>query len=309
MKTGKIFMSMLFVILALSGCSSGPTPKSVVAKIQKGETLTKADYDVIYDYVIDFVDDIFDGARNNDQGQIMDVFNKEMEQGKLKEFEKVLPPNIYDEVLKLRMFGLDVPRSSFYPANMSYSDDESESVGATCDTEYAFEEEILEEVADTGLAGRYAFYTGDIAQSLEKLGATEISQEDRDYLFLPARIARVSRGKHERSMNKVRQILSDDIIGYFNIGNMYDTPLKRKHFNTDESSKWFIDEFALVKKELSKQKFYVSFPISGNYDLETGTFTIKIPHSDFLNINNNELDQEISISTSSDYIWGMVVSL
>lgn len=224
MKTGKIFMSMLFVILALSGCSSGPTPKSVVAKIQKGETLTKADYDVIYDYVIDFVDDIFDGARNNDQGQIMDVFNKEMEQGKLKEFEKVLPPNIYDEVLKLRMFGLDVPRSSFYPANMSYSDDESESVGATCDTEYAFEEEILEEVADTGLAGRYAFYTGDIAQSLDKLGATEISQEDRDYLFLPARIARVSRGQHERSMNKVRQILSDDIIGYFNIGNMYDTP-------------------------------------------------------------------------------------
>lgn len=59
-----------------------------------------------------------------------------------------------------------------------------------------------------------------------------------------------------------------------------------------------------MKKELSKQKFYVSFPISGNYDLETGTFTIKIPHSDFLNINNNELDQEISISTSSDYIWG-----
>ena len=140
---------------------------------------------------------------------------------------------------------------------------------------------------DTVESGSFMYYkkTTPIGKVISGLGATEISQHHRgkryhDYsqIMLPARIARVAKGECSRNIKKVKSLLGDDMIGYFELGFKLNTPLKRKAFSSDPNYQWFVNEFNVVRNQIKDQVFFISIPIDSEYDIDSGSFEIKLPY-------------------------------
>ena len=124
-----------------------------------------------------------------------------------------------------------------------------------------------------------------IGKIISEYGATEISQHHRgvryyDYgqIMLPARIARIATGECSRNVKKVKSLLGDDMIGYFELDYKLNTPLKRKAFSSDPNYQWFVNEFNAVRNQIKDQVFFISIPIDSEYDINSGSFEIKLPY-------------------------------
>lgn len=182
-------------------------------------------------------------------------------------------------------------------------------------------EEFSQTYNDTTPHGNYMNYPSStqMGRIIAKLGATEISQKgempknssfelrkayafnqsDWNYLMLPPRIARVRNGNRERETEKVVNILQKDIINYFDLGEEYNTPLKRENFHTLPGNEWFIGEFIEVRKLLLKQLFFVVIPIKTPYNLTTHSFQESIPYCKFeLTTRENEVSHNIYLNSS-----------
>ena len=140
---------------------------------------------------------------------------------------------------------------------------------------------------DTVESGSFMYYkkTTPIGKVISGLGATEISQHHRgkryhDYsqIMLPARIARVANRECSRNIKKVKSLLGDDMIGYFELGFKLNTPLKQKAFSSDPNYQWFVNEFNVVRNQIKDQVFFISIPIDSEYDIDSGSFEIKLPY-------------------------------
>lgn len=181
-------------------------------------------------------------------------------------------------------------------------------------------EEFSNSYNDTTTHGNYMNYppSTQMGRIITKLGATEISQKGEapntssfelkkayafnqrawNYLMLPPRIARVGNGNRERETEKVVNILQNDIINYFDLGQEYNTPLKRENFHTLPENQWFFSEFYEVKKQLLKQLFFVVIPIKTSYNLSKRAFQQSIPYCKLeLTTRENEVTNNVYINT------------
>lgn len=156
----RIFLIMSSMIVMLNSCSASEGPKKVAGKIENNEQLTKEDYDIMMDYIMDKATSVFENIRNGDEegsvGAVLELKDDEL----FNAFEKILPS--YEEaVIQYLMFGFnpkEIDRSRYYPASIKGSiinEVVEEVVRETVTTAVPIEEEYVNNGFQTDEEGNY----------------------------------------------------------------------------------------------------------------------------------------------------------
>lgn len=96
----------------------------------------------------------------------------------------------------------------------------------------------------------------------------------------------------EVSLDRISLLLRNDIIGYYNLQDRYNTPLKVKRFKNSEKYSEFEENFAVERKNFLDGIYYAVTEVESEYDLNKGTFTIALPF--------NGYDNRVSLKTRND---------
>ena len=126
-----IFILTLAIIsCVVVSCNQSPEDK-VAEKIEKGEQLTREDYDIMYGYYIDFIKAVMEDVKNEDADGAISKIMEEQKSDIITTFEKEIGTRNVEIITTSIIFGIPVNPSDFYPENIKADRSSSKSKEAS----------------------------------------------------------------------------------------------------------------------------------------------------------------------------------
>lgn len=104
----------------------------------------------------------------------------------------------------------------------------------------------------------------------------------------------------EKDISHIFMLLNGDTLRYFDLENVYNTPLKIKRFKESQEFKDLALRFSQERSCIINGTFYAISDVNSQFDLENGTFTIHTPfaYGGRLRLNSSDLHFEYNKFTT-----------